>query len=248
MEFNITTSDGPKAGKQVLEVPGEARAAPPSDDQFARDLRGFAPLGVLAILVILAGNFLVAPLSAILALLWVWRSHTPWREIGYVRPKNWITTVSIGLVFGIAFKFLMKSIVMPLLGADPINQAYHYLAGNPAALPGAIFLMIVVAGFGEETVFRGYLFERFGKLLGPSVWAKTVTVLLTSGWFGILHYSVQGLSGAEQATVTGLVFGTIFAVTGRIWMLMVAHAAFDLTALAIIYWDVESKLAHLVFK
>jgi membrane protease YdiL (CAAX protease family) len=237
-----------KSEEQVLELPGEVRAAPPFDDQFANALRGFGPIGILAILVILAGNFLIAPLSAILVLLWVWRSHTPWREIGYVRPKNWITTVAIGLVFGIAFKFLMKSIVMPLLGADPINQAYHYLAGNRAALPGAIFLMIVVAGFGEETVFRGYLFERFGKLFGSSLWAKAVTVLLTSAWFGLLHYSVQGLSGTEQAAITGLVFGTIFAVTCRIWMLMVAHAAFDLTALAIIYWDVESRVAHLVFK
>jgi membrane protease YdiL (CAAX protease family) len=26
--------------------------------------------------------------------------------------------------------------------------------------------MIVGAGLGEETVFRGYLFERFGKLFG----------------------------------------------------------------------------------
>ena len=241
-------SDGPKAPEQVLEVPHEARAAPPSDDRVARDLRGFGPLGILAILAILAGNLLVAPLSAILVLLWVWRSHTPWPEIGYVRPKNWIATVVGGIAFGIAFKFLMKSIVMPLLGADPINQAYHYLAGNRAALPGAIYLMIVVAGFGEETVFRGYMFERLGKLFGSGVWAKTSIVLLTAVLFGVLHYSVQGLAGAEQATIVGLVFGTIFAVTGRIWMLMVAHAAFDLTALAIIYWDVESKVAHLVFK
>jgi len=28
----------------------------------------------------------------------------------------------------------------------------------------------------------------------------------------------------------------------------VAHAAFDLTALGIIYWDVEAKVAHLIFK
>ncbi len=45
-----------------------------------------------------------------------------------------------------------------------------------------------------------------------------------------------------------LVFGTIFAVTGRIWMLMIAHAAFDLTALWIIYWDLETKVAHFFFK
>jgi hypothetical protein len=29
---------------------------------------------------------------------------------------------------------------------------------------------------------------------------------------------------------------------------MFAHAAFDLTALAIIYWNLESKVAHLIFK
>ena len=52
----------------------------------------------------------------------------------------------------------------------------------------------------------------------------------------------------EQATVVGLVFGTIFAITGRIFMLMCAHAAFDLTALAMIYWNLESKVAHLVFR
>jgi membrane protease YdiL (CAAX protease family) len=41
--------------------------------------------------------------------------------------------------------------------------------------------------------------------------------------------------------------GTIFLATGRILVLMVAHAAFDLTALAIIYWNLECKVAHLVF-
>jgi hypothetical protein len=29
---------------------------------------------------------------------------------------------------------------------------------------------------------------------------------------------------------------------------MIAHAAFDLTALAIIYWDLETAVAHFIFK
>jgi len=72
--------------------------------------------------------------------------------------------------------------------------------------------------------------------------------VFTAVWFGLLHYAGQGLAGAEQATIVGLAFGAIFAVTGRIWMLIIAHAAFDLTALAIIYWDIEAKVAHLFFK
>ena len=219
-----------------------------TSDRVAAGLRGFGPLGILAFLAIAAGNLVVAPLSAFLVLVWARLSRTPWRDIGYVRPKSWTRDLALGIVFGTAFKLLMKTIVMPLLGADPINRAYHYLAGNPAALPGILFAVIVGAGFGEETVFRGYLFERLGKLFGTGLWARTFIVLFTAALFGLAHYHDQGLAGAQQATITGLVFGTIFAVTGQLWMLMCAHAAFDVTAVAIIYWDVESAVAHLVFR
>ena len=233
--------------EHVPTPPIEARAALPSDDPVAARLRGFGPVGLLAILVIVLTS-VVKPLSAILVLVWAWRSHTPWREIGYVRPKSWLGSLAVGIVFGSAFKLLMKAIVMPLLGAPPINPAYHYLAGNRAALPGMLFTFIVGAGFGEETIFRGYLFERLGKLFGTGAGAKVSIVLLTSAVFALGHYSNLGLPGVEQAMITGLVIGTIFAITGRIWMLMCAHAAFDLTALAIIYWNIEADVAHLVFK
>lgn len=242
------TSGASKLPAQDLGVPVATRAAPPSDDRVAERLRGFGPLGLLAIVVILAGSLVHPLLGALLVLVWAWRSHTPWHEIGYVRPRSWSRTLAAGIAFGIAFKFLMKALVMPLLGADPINHAYHYLAGNSAAVPGMVFAMIVGAGLGEETVFRGYMFERSGTRFGSGARAKALIVLLTAGWFGLAHYPVQGLAGVEQATTVGLVFGTIFAVTGRIWMLVFAHAAFDLTALAIIYWNLESEVAHLVFK
>jgi membrane protease YdiL (CAAX protease family) len=218
------------------------------EERLAAQLRGFGPLGILSILIILGGNFLFAPLSAILVLAWVSLSHTPWREIGYVRPRSWTRTLVIGIVFGVALKFLMKAIVMPLLGGPPINQAYHWVAGNTAALPAMLFLLIIVAGWGEETLYRGWMFERLGKLLGTSVWARTSIVVLTSVVFALPHSVDQGIPGAEQALVTGLVFGTIFALTGRIFLLMVAHAAFDLTALAMIYWDFEASVAHFFFK
>ncbi|HEV8630735.1 MAG TPA: CPBP family intramembrane glutamic endopeptidase [Thermoanaerobaculia bacterium] len=174
-------------------------------------------------------------------------SRTPWRAIGYVRPRSWAASLAIGVLFGGAFKLLMKAIVMPLLGADPVNHAYHYLAQNPAALPGMLFAIFVGAGFGEETLFRGWMFERLGRLFGPSAAAKAAIVLITSALFGAAHYSVQGLAGAEQAAIAGMVYGTIFAFTGRLWMLMCAHVAFDLTAVALIYWNLETEVAHLVF-
>jgi len=216
-------------------------------DSFAARLRDFGPLGILAFLIIAAGFVVIAPLGALLILIWVWLSKTPWREIGYVRPKSWIATIAFGILFGVALKFFLKAVVMPLLVADPINHVYHYLAGDlPATFEFAAYLLIA-AGWAEETVFRGYLFERLGKLFGSGALAKAGIVILTSALFGALHYQ-QGLPGIEQAVMTGLTFGTIFAITGRLFPLMVAHAAYDLTAAAMIYLNAEPQIAHLVFK
>lgn len=218
-----------------------------ADDAVAVRLRGFGPVGIFAMLAVLAGNLIMAPLSAVLALAWVHRSRTPWRDVGYVRPGSWIGDAVMGIVFGSVLKLLMKAVAMPLLGADPINQTYHYLVGNTAALPGMIFAVTVGAGWGEETVFRGYLFERLGRLFGHGRGAKSAIVLLTAVVFGLAHYLEQGLAGVQQGVIVGLVFGAIYAIVGRLWMLMCAHAAFDLTALAIIYWDLETDVARLIF-
>ena len=226
----------------------DTRLALSSGDGLADRLRRFGPLGVLAIFVIAAGTLVTPFLGALLVLGWRWRSQTPWHEIGYARPKSWIGSLAIGIALGCALKLLLKSVVMPLLGASPINPTYHYLVGNTAALPGILFAMIVGAGFGEETVYRGYLFERLGRLLGTGVAAKIFIVMLVAGLFALAHYPEQGLDGVQQAVITGLTFGSIFAITGRLWMPMFAHAMYDLTSVAIIYLNLEYDVAHLLFK
>ncbi|HEV3243727.1 MAG TPA: CPBP family intramembrane glutamic endopeptidase [Chthoniobacterales bacterium] len=190
---------------------------------------------------------MITPLSAVLVLVWTKISNTPWREIGYVRPRSWAKTIVIGIILGVALKFTMKALVMPLLGAPPINWAYHFVTGNAAVIPSLVYTMIVVAGFGEETFYRGWMFERLGKLIGQSVAAKIATVAITSVLFASMHYPDQKLPGAEQALVTGLIFGSIFAMTSKIFMLMIAHVAFDLTALWMIYYGLETRIAHLIF-
>ena len=137
---------------------------------------------------------------------------------------------------------------MPLLGHHSINQPFHYLVGNTAALPWVALWLIIVSGFGEETLFRGYLFERLGKLFGNSRIAMLAIVLLTSAFFGLAHYPEQGWIGVTQSTMAGLVYGTAFAITGRIWAVMWAHAAFNLLAVSIIYLDLESETSHLLIR
>src|SRR5690349_13649742 len=98
---------------------------PPCDNRFAAMLRGWGPVGILVFLIIQVAG---PPwFRALLVFLWAWCSSTSWRALGFVRQRSWIGGLTIGVIFGIAFKLLMKAVVMPLLGTDPINRAYHFL-------------------------------------------------------------------------------------------------------------------------
>ena len=223
-----------------------------SGKRLAAELRGFGPAGLFAMgTILLTGTVIVKnvaiPLGALLVLVWVKLSRTEWEAIGYKTPDNWLRTVLTGFLFGLSFKLLTKSVIMPLLGATPVNPIYHHLAGNAALLPYAIWAMLV-AGFAEETVFRGFLFERLRKVFPRKRWAKPLIILLTSFWFGIAHLPKQGPMGAIHGAILGLVFGSIYAEKGRLFFLMIAHAVYDLTALALIYWQWERTVAGFFFR
>jgi hypothetical protein len=198
-------------------------------------LRGIGFVGLLAVAGIYLGSVLIPGLGALLVLAWAWRSRTPWQEIGLAPPESWMATIALGIAIGVALRLLMKFAVLPLLGAPPVNQAFEYLAGNTAALPLAILVMGFVAAFGEEVVMRGFLFERLIRLLGRSKASMFFIVLVTSLVFGIGHYPLQGLAGAQNATLMGLVFGTLYVLTGRVWLPVAVHSAFNIAGLTMIY-------------
>jgi membrane protease YdiL (CAAX protease family) len=230
-------------------VTADAQApAPESESRFAAGLRGFGAPGLIAILLILAGALAFMPIAAALILIWVWLSKTPWRDVGLARPRSWIGGLIAGVVLGVGLKFAMKALVMPFLGAPPTNEAFHYLAGNRnAALEFAAYA-VYGAGFSEELSFRGYLFERFKKLLGGGAGATLFTLVVVTALFGAAHWQ-QGPSAMINAAITGLALGIVFlACRRKLFVPMVMHAAFDLTALAMIYYNLESPISHLAFK
>jgi membrane protease YdiL (CAAX protease family) len=187
------------------------------------------------------------PLLFALAITWWWRAtRRPWAGLGFVRPR--VFPIVIGFVLGGLLKILMKAVVMPLLGASPVNQPYHFLEGNAAALPGMIATIVLIAGFGEEVTFRGFLFDRFGAWWGRSGGATIATIVMTAALFGIAHLSDQGWDGVKLAFVNGLIWGAIYARTRDLWPLMAGHVAFDLVAVALIYFGWEVRIAHLLFK
>ncbi len=213
-------------------------------DSFGSALRARGPASLAATaIILLAGNVLGA--AAVFA--WAWRSGTPIRDLGFRPEPRWIRTVVWGTLIGVMLKLVLKAVVMPLVGFGGTNQTYRYLVGNTAALPAMLLFVIVGGGFGEETIWRGFLFERLEQYVGGSVRARAAIVTVSAMLFGLAHYVDQGAPGVAQSLLTGLAFGAIYVATDRLWISIVAHAAFDVTAVLMMYWNLEAAVAHSVF-
>ena len=85
-------------------------------ESMAVRLRGFGPMGLVAVALVIAANLLVAPLGSVLVLAWAKLSRTPWRELGFAQPRSWVRVLLIGIAIGVILKLLLKTVVMPLLG------------------------------------------------------------------------------------------------------------------------------------
>ncbi len=216
---------------------------------FRDTLRGFCPSAILAFLVILAGALVFMPIAAALILIWAWLSRTPWADLGLALPKNWLAGLVGGLAIGAALKFLAKAVILPLVGAPAVSHnVLHDMALTPLSAIDLAAYSIYGGGFAEELVFRGYLFERFGKLIGKGIPATKVSFLIITALFAAAHWQL-GVFGMINAATTGLVLGLAFLATGRNLLVPFAiHASFDLTYVAMIYYGYENQIAHLVFK
>jgi len=107
------------------------------------------------------------------------------------------------------------------------------LTGSSHGADYAVIAVCTVVGapFFEELFFRGVLLRALARLFGG--WGRWVgpacAVVLTGVLFGLAHAESLQLLGLA---VFGIILSIVSYLTGRLGMNMVAHASFNLTALA----------------
>lgn len=99
-----------------------------------------------------------------------------------------------------------------------------YLAGVSA---GGIVLVSLMAGVGEEVLFRGVIQAGLAERL-PAWLAVGIGALL----FGAAHWLT--LSYAVFATLIGIYLGILFLATGNLLVPSVTHALYDVVALSVL--------------
>lgn len=97
----------------------------------------------------------------------------------------------------------------------------------------AFFILLAIsAGVCEEIVFRGFFITYLVSLFGTMLWAKVLAVLIPAIIFGYVH-TYQGNQAILKIVAMAILFGTVFLLTGSLYLLILLHAAVDLVGGAV---------------
>jgi len=169
----------------------------------------------------------------------VWIGDGSLSTLGISKPKRWgldLVLVGCGTLVALALEFVPPLFVsrdfMHLGHRSSAPSNLYAFYGIPIWL---ILLTLVFTVSLEEVVFRGYLLTRLREQFG-NYWSA---ILVSSIVFGVGHI-YQGYYGVIIATLLGVLFGFIFAISQRLWPSIVVHFALDaFLVIRYAYW-----LAH----
>ncbi len=157
---------------------------------------------------------------------------------GLKRPQSWGWTVVAATTTAVLLQ--LKDVVTDPIGRLLTRQPQHQSSVMPHShdLRQAIVALAIVwtlAAFGEEIGYRAYLMTRFGEMAGGGRIGKAVSLIAVSLLFGFGHF-YKGPAGVVESTVSGLLLGAVYLVTGNLWAPILAHGLSDTFAVTALYY------------
>ena len=162
-----------------------------------------------------------------------------WKQIGFTRYRTWVTTLLLGIAFGVGLElfdlFGKQPLLTRLLGKPPDLSNFPAVRGNLKLALIIIALIWIIAAFGEELVYRGYLMNRIADLGRGTRAAWIVSLFLISALFGFSHYQ-QGITGMIEEGSDGLILGLMYLGYRRnLAIPIVAHGVCDTIDIALLF-------------
>lgn len=154
-------------------------------------------------------------------------SSNPWQYIGFERARYGDLLLAIvAIIVAIPGINLLLSVneLIPLsdwmLSMEASAEMLLNAFMKDSTVGGFIVNMLIIcvlAAFGEEVVFRGLMQKQFINITKSRFWGIFVSALV----FSAFHLQFKGFI---PRFALGMLLGYLFALSGSIWLPMVAHA------------------------
>ena len=146
-------------------------------------------------------------------------------DIGLKRPRRWWRTFLLGVL--VATFIYVAAYISERLGVRRDLSQFKAVQGNLQLALYDVVYAFLGAGFYEEFMFRGFLFQGLAMLLGGTRGAWIVACVAQAALFGAAH-SYQNPVGIAVTGTIGLLLGFLFLATGRnLWAPIVSHGVYD---------------------
>ena len=165
----------------------------------------------------------VGPLVVTIVVLLTYLGSVRWierRPMVEFAPRGAVRELFVGLLIG----FALFASVMGILW---IAGVYHPGGAGTAKGIAAGLALAIMSGVFEEILFRGILFRVSSRIVGT--WGA---LLFTAAFFGLAHLGNKGAtlsSGVAIMLEAGVLLGAAFALTGRLWLPIGLHIAWNFT-------------------
>ena len=162
---------------------------------------------------------------------------------GLGRPSaGWARCFRRGLLLALLLYALEAVTVAPLvrmISDQPKDLSlFDPMKGDLGMLALYLVFMWLLAAFGEEFLWRGFLLRETAERATGWRFSTVAALVLTAVLFGAAHF-YQGPRGVVEKTLGGLVLGSVYVASGRssIWLVVFVHGIQNTISFVAIYCD-----------
>jgi membrane protease YdiL (CAAX protease family) len=146
----------------------------------------------------------------------------------------------LGLLLGTSIQLVGLFLIRPLLsrffGIDSVDpRDLSSLTDRVPLFFAAILGQWLLAGLGEEAVFRGYLLNRLIDLAGDGVLGLLISIIISSVLFSSFH-GLLGVPFFLLAFITGVIYSMVYLASNRnLLITVIAHATANSIGIGLLY-------------
>ena len=180
-------------------------------------------------------GLIVQMLEVLLACGLIWFRGERLADIGLSQPKNWLRTITIGVL--LAMIFFGGIYLSEKAGFHRDLSRFAPLQGNLTLTLIAVVYVLIGAGFYEEFMFRGFLMQGFAMFFGGSRAAWGAALIVQGILFGVAHAYQNPLGMLITGTI-GILLGLTVLWSGRnLWIAIIGHGLFDASRSVLFYFQ-----------
>jgi membrane protease YdiL (CAAX protease family) len=175
-----------------------------------------------------------------------WSNRWKFSTFG-LKKGNFIPSLLTAFFYAVLLLVVFDSLLQPIVESyfGKINlESFEGMRGNLLYYLAFLLFMWIMAAFGEELFYRGFLMKRIAEYLGNKNEYWFLAAAIVGVFFGLAHL-YQGISGIITTGLIGFAMGLIFMKSKNLLIPILVHGIYDTIGLTLIFLGEERWITDL---